>query len=170
MKTLIIVIICISGLITFNNTYAGSVSSFPDLLTGYISVKNALVSDNSSEASASAAGLLDLIRAFDSSSLNETESSAWKKHSADIELQTKLISESDNIDKQRDHFSSLSTGMYSLLITFKGNTSDLYYQFCPMANDGDGAYWISELSKIKNPYYGKKMMACGETKKKIKAE
>ncbi|CAN5541604.1 hypothetical protein BH11BAC1_BH11BAC1_09490 [soil metagenome] len=44
----------------------------------------------------------------------------------------------------------------------------VYYQFCPMANNVKGAYWISEKSAISNPYIGKKMPACGNTRDTIK--
>jgi hypothetical protein len=39
----------------------------------------------------------------------------------------------------------------------------VYYQFCPMMNDGNGAYWLSETRDIRNPYYGESMLTCGET-------
>jgi hypothetical protein len=31
-----------------------------------------------------------------------------------------------------------------------------------MAFDDKGAYWLSAESEIKNPYFGKKMLECGE--------
>jgi Cu(I)/Ag(I) efflux system membrane fusion protein len=40
----------------------------------------------------------------------------------------------------------------------------VYYQFCPMANNNKGAYWLSESKVIRNPYFGEKMINCGETK------
>jgi len=44
----------------------------------------------------------------------------------------------------------------------------VYYQFCPMAIDNKGAYWLSEESDIKNPYFGDAMLTCGETKETLK--
>ena len=43
----------------------------------------------------------------------------------------------------------------------------VYYQFCPMAFDSKGAYWLSESNSIQNPYFGKKMIDCGETKETL---
>jgi Cu(I)/Ag(I) efflux system membrane fusion protein len=42
-------------------------------------------------------------------------------------------------------------------------TSDetLYVQFCPMANDNQGAQWLSTEEEIRNPYYGDAMLSCG---------
>jgi Cu(I)/Ag(I) efflux system membrane fusion protein len=30
-----------------------------------------------------------------------------------------------------------------------------------MAFDNKGAYWLSNVSEIKNPYFGEKMLTCG---------
>lgn len=43
----------------------------------------------------------------------------------------------------------------------------LFVQFCPMANEGKGAYWLSLEQEIKNPYYGMMMLRCGETIERI---
>jgi hypothetical protein len=61
----------------------------------------------------------------------------------------------------------LSQDMYDLVKSFDG-TQTLYKDFCPMANDNKGAFWISEIKEIKNPYLGKKMSTCGEVKEEIK--
>jgi Cu(I)/Ag(I) efflux system membrane fusion protein len=44
----------------------------------------------------------------------------------------------------------------------KGDT--VYHQYCPMAFDDKGAYWLSSQSAIRNPYFGKEMLTCGNTK------
>jgi hypothetical protein len=37
-----------------------------------------------------------------------------------------------------------------------------------MAKDGKGAMWLSETKEIKNPYFGDKMMECGEVNEIIR--
>ena len=32
-----------------------------------------------------------------------------------------------------------------------------------MANDNQGAYWLSATKEIRNPYFGKQMLNCGST-------
>ena len=44
----------------------------------------------------------------------------------------------------------------------------VYYQRCPMFNNGKGANWLSKESAIKNPYYGNKMLTCGSVTETIK--
>ena len=45
----------------------------------------------------------------------------------------------------------------------------LYVQHCPMVNNNEGADWISDEEKIRNPYFGDKMMKCGKVKATIMA-
>lgn len=59
------------------------------------------------------------------------------------------------LDHQREHFVSLSKDVNDLIMMF-GFTQKLYQDFCPMADDGKGAIWISEIKEIKNPYLGAK--------------
>ncbi len=72
------------------------------------------------------------------------------------------------IEMKRNHFSVISDKLYIALESF-GNTGDQprYYQYCPMAFDDKGAYWISDTKAIRNPYFGDMMLKCGETKKEF---
>jgi Cu(I)/Ag(I) efflux system membrane fusion protein len=44
----------------------------------------------------------------------------------------------------------------------------VYYQFCPMYDNNKGGYWLSETEEIRNPYFGKEMISCGETRELLK--
>jgi hypothetical protein len=57
--------------------------------------------------------------------------------------------------------------MYALMKVSKQETPT-YYQFCPMANDGKGANWLSKENAVKNPYYGNQMLTCGKVVETIK--
>ena len=46
----------------------------------------------------------------------------------------------------------------------------LYRQYCPMAFDNKGAHWLSETEAIRNPYFGEKMLSCGQTKETLAAK
>jgi hypothetical protein len=37
-----------------------------------------------------------------------------------------------------------------------------------MAFDGEGGYWLSDSKEIRNPYYGEKMLVCGNVEKTFK--
>tara|TARA_R110002167_G_scaffold56471_4_gene160244 strand:- start:12 stop:530 length:519 start_codon:yes stop_codon:yes gene_type:complete len=70
------------------------------------------------------------------------------------------IAATDNLKVQRKAFSELSTEMEALL-RGKITSGKLYKDFCPMALNG-GAYWLSSIKDIRNPYYGAQMLSCGK--------
>lgn len=78
----------------------------------------------------------------------------------------KGMSETDNLEKQREVFQVVTANMTELVA---GNLTSgkLYYQFCPMAFGGKGGFWLSNSEKIMNPYYGESMLRCGEVRKVI---
>lgn len=69
----------------------------------------------------------------------------------------KDIAATHNINKQRKYFAELSTRVWMLVEKDKKQAFPLYKQVCPMT----GVSWISKDSTIKNPYYPKNMLTCG---------
>ncbi len=84
-----------------------------------------------------------------------------------LKINAATIAKSDDMEEQRKSFSSLTKPVYVLAKSFHSKNEDLYYQYCPMAFDGNGGFWVSENEKIKNPYFGEEMLSCGENKEKI---
>ncbi len=118
----------------------------------YVEVKEALVNSNSVEAQKAAKTLGEALGEVD-------RSDDAKKASNDI-------AGSNNLESQRKSFSKLGLEMESLL---KGNLTSgkIYMDFCPMAIGGNGAYWLSSIEEIQNPYYGSTMLSCGKVTKII---
>ena len=75
---------------------------------------------------------------------------------------------SNDIENQRLIYADFSELLYGAVIKFGITGATIYYQFCPMALDNKGAYWLSSIKEIKNPYYGDLMLTCGENKEVIK--
>jgi len=72
-----------------------------------------------------------------------------------------LISASDDLESQRLLFSELTTLIEPLIKDHLAG-GKVYKQYCPMAFNNDGASWLSAQSAIRNPYFGSKMLKCGE--------
>ena len=77
------------------------------------------------------------------------------------------IALSNDLKFQRAQFIPLSSDIIALLKHTEIGSGKLYVQHCPMANEGEGAYWISSEKEIKNPYYGDKMLDCGSVTETI---
>jgi len=81
----------------------------------------------------------------------------------------KIVAEKDSsIERKKVHFEKVSDAMYALLKNVDLKNAGVYRQFCPMAFDDKGAYWLSNENEIKNPYFGKKMLECGEVTDSLK--
>ena len=70
------------------------------------------------------------------------------------------------MDGKRENFIFLSQPLIKVVEAFGANQT-LYVNYCPMANENKGAYWLSEVEEIRNPFMPEKMLSCGEVKKKI---
>lgn len=78
------------------------------------------------------------------------------------------ITNSTDIEKQRVLFSGLSNEMISKLKAAGLKNGEVYVEYCPMALNDKGAFWLSNRKEIRNPYYGESMMDCGEIKETLK--
>ena len=133
----------------------------------YFAVKNALVKTDGNTASTKATALLSAINAVKMETLKADEHNIWMKVLKNIKEDAEHIADTKDAKKQRNYFVTLSTNIYNLIKVSKQETPT-YYQFCPMANDGKGANWLSKENTIKNPYYGSMMLGCGNTVETIK--
>lgn len=143
------------------------VNQLKEVFENYFAVKDALVKTDVALASIKATSLLTAINSVSMNNLDKEAHLVWMKVLPDLKEDAEHISETKEASHQRDHFMSLSSSIYKLMKVVTTETP-IYYQFCPMANSGKGANWLSKESEIKNPYYGSKMMTCGKTIETIK--
>ncbi|HMQ00560.1 MAG TPA: DUF3347 domain-containing protein [Cyclobacteriaceae bacterium] len=120
------------------------------ILTAYFDVKEALVNDDASKAQEAANAMLAVTGTY-AEALN---------------LHVKNIAASDDIEAQRITFEILSINIYALAITENAGIT-VYKQFCPMAFDDKGAFWLSDNKQILNPYFGASMLRCGRVEETI---
>jgi len=133
------------------------------VLENYISLKDALASDDSNATKISAVDVLKYVSKIDMKLLkNKDAHDQWMTISKEVATSATSISKSSDIEIQRSHFRNLSTYLIKAIKLF-GVNQKVYEQFCPMADTNKGAYWLSFDEKIKNPYFGSKMLQCGST-------
>jgi len=78
-----------------------------------------------------------------------------------MKLTALAMAEANDLEKQRELFSDFTEKVEPMFKEFISEGS-IYKQFCPMAFEGKGGYWISNVDEIRNPYYGEKMLKCGK--------
>jgi copper chaperone CopZ len=142
-------------------------SQLKAVIDNYFALKDALVKTDGPAASTNALAMLTALNAVKMETLKTDEHVIWMKVEKALKFDATHISENKEPAHQREHFMALSKNMYELIKVSKP-AETVYYQFCPMANDGKGANWLSKESTIKNPYYGSQMLTCGKTVETIK--
>ena len=135
------------------------------IIDNYLKIKNALVADNQVKAAEAGGNLVADFDDFDKASYSSEEQQELTDIIEDAKEHAEHISESP-MEHQREHFDILSKDVIDM-IAITGTDKKLYQDFCPMYNDNKGAQWLSASKEIKNPYYGSKMMGCGEVQKEI---
>ena len=131
----------------------------------YINLKDALVKEDSKSTSANATTLLNKLNKVDMKLLSDNKAhNHWMSLEGEIKSSATSISETSDIKSQRDHFKHLSSHLINAVQLF-GVDEKVYVEFCPMADNNNGAYWLSKEEKVINPYFGSAMLTCGAVKK-----
>ena len=139
------------------------------VLDTYIKLKDALVDTDEAAVEAKAKAMLDALEKVDMGLLKGDAHINWMKTQKPLIENLNGIIQMKGIEMKRNHFMIVSDKLIEALKMF-GVHSDktVYLEFCPMANKNTGAFWVSLDKEIKNPYFGQKMLGCGEVKEIIK--
>ena len=128
------------------------------VLGGYYNVKDALVKSDPKAAAVASGVLLKAITNIDMSAIPANDHMAFMKLQDKLAYDARHISESTDINHQREHFTSLSVNMLTLAKQANLSKEAFYVDYCPMKK----AHWLSSDTAIRNPYYGKTMPDCGK--------
>lgn len=144
-------------------------AQFAPVLAAYYSLKDALVADNGKLAAEKGKAMKTALRRIETKNWTAKERNAYEAVAKKLDTDAEHIGDNaSKIDHQREHFISLSNNMTSIVKSLKINEEAAYLQFCPMANNNKGAFWLSKDNKVKNPYFGKSMLTCGSVKETLK--
>ncbi len=119
----------------------------------YSKMKNALIESKQSETHTAA--------------LSFEKSLKDVKDATEVMTLAGKMGAASTLQEQRKLFAELNNALSKLIS--KGNLSSgtIYKDYCPMANDNEGAFWYSADKPISNPYFGDMMLRCGAVKETI---
>lgn len=120
----------------------------------YLDLKNALVASDEEQAKEAGKALSETLQNIEGC-----------ENTSKLAL---TISNTSDIKEQRKDFTTLSADLIALMKHTDISSGSVFVQYCPMANDGDGGYWMASDKEIRNPYYGDEMLNCGEVKEELK--
>ncbi|MBC7851128.1 MAG: DUF3347 domain-containing protein [Chitinophagaceae bacterium] len=139
--------------------------SFNKLLTAYMSVKDALVLSDTAKVNVAASSLITSASELKTDEIKGDTNGIIKATAIDfvntVSASAKTLLTENDLEAKRKEFKIISETMWSLTRTVKYNGQKVYYQYCPMAFNNQGANWISNDLVIKNPYFGDAMLECG---------
>ena len=133
----------------------------------YIILKDALIKGDSKTSTQASSMILKNLAEVDMKLLKGDAHNSWMQLSTDLKTHTRSLNSTADIKTQRNHFKPLSSSLIMAVEKF-GVNMQVYSQFCPMADNNTGGYWLSLEDKVLNPYFGDAMLKCGEVTKTIK--
>ncbi len=134
----------------------------------YLPMKNAFVKSDSDEVSKTAEQLLSALTKTNMELLEGEAHIMWMSRLENMKNSLGKITGSHDLSGQREAFAAFNQAFYQAVKDFGLNEVTAFYQYCPMAVNQKGAYWISEIKEIRNPYFGEEMLTCGETREILK--
>lgn len=140
--------------------------SYSELIAAYLGLKDALVASDTAKASAAA---LKLAIASDSLKVNEIQGDTSNIIKQTAGTYTSMITSSakglageNSLTEMRKEFEMIADNLWQLTRVVKYDGQKLFWQYCPMAFNNRGAYWISSERQVRNPYFGDQMLECGK--------
>ena len=141
-----------------------------DFVYQYLELNKSLVQSDFKLTQSNTKKLETSLNKIDMKLLDEEAHNAWMEQFSNLKKHIGLLQIAKDIEKQREIFSDLSNLMIEIAETFGLKIETVFVAYCPMALDDKGAFWLSEKEEINNPYFGDKMLRCGEVKKKIRTQ
>jgi len=133
----------------------------------YLPLKDALVQTNGAAARQQAEALMAALKAVNGQPIKGAAAGAWQQDVAVLLGSTTSMLQQTDVANIRALLQPLSDQLYHTLVKFQVATG-AYRQYCPMAFDYTGGYWLSDVEDIMNPYFGDEMLTCGNVEEQLK--
>lgn len=137
------------------------------VIDAYLALKEALVEADKAAAARQNTALLDALEQVDGKLLKGTAREFWQEKERFLIEHARLGKEATDIEEKRENFVFLSHPLIKVVEAFGVSKEPLYISYCPMANNNRGAFWLSEIEEIQNPFMPEAMRSCGEVRKVI---
>jgi len=134
----------------------------------YLKMNEAFIESDAAKVSAEAKNTSKALAAIKMELLKGYAHMTWMDQLNILKPSLQKIGNSTIIDEQRLGYAAFNLAFYKSLKMFGLHKDTTYYQYCPMANNDQGAYWFSAEKEIRNPYFGEMMLSCGETRETLK--
>ena len=142
--------------------------SLEPVYDAYFELKNALTKDDLPTAKKASEKMTFSLAKINMSLFGGESHNLYMTYSTNLKEELQHLPHVEKIEAARQKFQAISETMVAMSQSFEPLENVIYVQFCPMADNNKGANWISQDKEIKNPYFGKSMLTCGEVSLEIK--
>jgi Cu(I)/Ag(I) efflux system membrane fusion protein len=119
------------------------------VLDNYLAIQKELTKDSMKGVNEHATAIAKAVKSDD-----------MKMLPAEVAQQAETLAAAKDIKKAREAFKPLSASLVKYLADHKAGKGAYHEAYCPMAK----ASWLQTEKEVRNPYYGKSMLDCGELK------
>lgn len=138
------------------------------VVDNYLKLKDNLVASDAQKAQADAKAIVEAANKVEVAGLEGEQKAFAEEKLSEVKQAASAMAESADLALQRAQLELLSEATFALTKAFGAANQTLYYQHCPMANNDQGAYWLSSNEEIRNPYFGDQMLKCGSNEEVYK--
>ncbi len=139
------------------------------VIDAYLELITKLAADDAAGASTAIGKLRKALEGAVPHGLQGANADAFKTQIAAVGAS--LPADKAAIDEVRNRLPAVTKALEEYLQTFgHDRPGPLFQAFCPMALNNQGASWLQASEQINNPYFGRKMLRCGEIRGRIAAD
>lgn len=139
-------------------------------IKSYLSIKDALVETDAQATQAAVNPAKSSLAQIDMKLLEGKTHDRWMELMKPIQNSLENISQINDVEEQRKYFEILSDNLIEAVEVFGISGDSFFKHYCPMAFRDEGAVWLSLEKEVRNPYFGEKMLSCGEIQKIYRSE
>ena len=142
-------------------SFSGKLKTFLD---SYMTLKDIMVETKAIESNEAAKSLMKVLMKMQPSQVDLKGKTLkfWKEKYKTLHKHLADITKNEDMEVQRKSFKPFNEELIASMKALGTGKNKIFIQYCPMADNDTGAYWLSLEDKIMNPYFGDIMLHCGE--------
>lgn len=160
-KIAILVLVMFMPMTAFANTFDKNMNA---VLESYLKIQKSLSSDQITGVTELAKSIHETSKKLDLKDAPKNFVNHYKNIPTQIKESSLQVSQGTSLEEIREAFKSLSRPVANWVEM--NQTKDVNVYFCSMAK----ASWAQKSTQVANPYYGTKMLKCGELVKHHKPD
>lgn len=139
-----------------------------ELLRTYFNVAGALAEDDFDAARQAMEQAQTQLNEANPEALDEAQRQRWAQLHEPLSQSINRFLAAGGMEPARTAFAPLSEQFEQMVRRFgSGEVASVHLMHCPMAFGNRGANWLQSQEQVNNPYYGARMLRCGEVTETI---